>query len=70
MIKASEGGGGKGIRRVEQADQFPALFQQVQGAPRPLLVSRETTSFTDWVPFTTPPPPWPTQPRCPGRPSL
>lgn len=30
MIKASEGGGGKGIRKVETEDNFPALFRQVQ----------------------------------------
>lgn len=30
MIKASEGGGGKGIRRVDCNDEFPALFRQVQ----------------------------------------
>lgn len=30
MIKASEGGGGKGIRRVDCADDYPALFRQVQ----------------------------------------
>lgn len=29
MIKASEGGGGKGIRKVEHADDFPAAFRQV-----------------------------------------
>ncbi|CAG9767703.1 unnamed protein product [Ceutorhynchus assimilis] len=30
MIKASEGGGGKGIRKVEQPDEFAAAFRQVQ----------------------------------------
>lgn len=30
MIKASEGGGGKGIRKVEQGDDFAAAFRQVQ----------------------------------------
>jgi len=29
MIKASEGGGGKGIRRVDMLDQFGKLFQEV-----------------------------------------
>ncbi|XP_041970632.1 acetyl-CoA carboxylase isoform X2 [Aricia agestis] len=30
MIKASEGGGGKGIRKVENADDFSNMFRQVQ----------------------------------------
>uniref|UniRef100_A0A1A8NE37 acetyl-CoA carboxylase n=1 Tax=Nothobranchius rachovii TaxID=451742 RepID=A0A1A8NE37_9TELE len=30
MLKASEGGGGKGIRKVNCADDFPNLFRQVQ----------------------------------------
>ncbi|KAJ8868693.1 hypothetical protein PR048_030232 [Dryococelus australis] len=30
MIKASEGGGGKGIRKVEGAEEFPNLYRQVQ----------------------------------------
>lgn len=29
MIKASEGGGGKGIRKVENPDDFPVAFRQV-----------------------------------------
>lgn len=29
MIKASEGGGGKGIRKAESAEDFPILFRQV-----------------------------------------
>ena len=29
MIKASEGGGGKGIRKSLSADDFPNLFRQV-----------------------------------------
>ncbi|XP_071057083.1 acetyl-CoA carboxylase isoform X2 [Onthophagus taurus] len=30
MIKASEGGGGKGIRKVDNQDDFPGAFRQVQ----------------------------------------
>lgn len=30
MIKASEGGGGKGIRKCESAEEFPQMFRQVQ----------------------------------------
>ncbi|XP_076006847.1 acetyl-CoA carboxylase isoform X2 [Genypterus blacodes] len=30
VIKASEGGGGKGIRKVESAEDFPSFFRQVQ----------------------------------------
>ncbi|KAK6633678.1 hypothetical protein RUM44_004285 [Polyplax serrata] len=30
MIKASEGGGGKGIRKVESSEEFPNQFRQVQ----------------------------------------
>lgn len=29
MIKASEGGGGKGIRKVDNTEDFPAAFRQV-----------------------------------------
>lgn len=31
MVKASEGGGGKGIRKVNSADDFPNLFRQASG---------------------------------------
>ncbi|XP_061585098.1 acetyl-CoA carboxylase [Cololabis saira] len=30
VIKASEGGGGKGIRKVENSEDFPGFFRQVQ----------------------------------------
>ena len=30
MIKASEGGGGKGIRKVTSPAEFPAMFRQVR----------------------------------------
>ncbi|XP_058809434.1 acetyl-CoA carboxylase isoform X4 [Phymastichus coffea] len=30
MVKASEGGGGKGIRKVDNAEELPSLFRQVQ----------------------------------------
>ncbi|XP_040011834.1 acetyl-CoA carboxylase isoform X1 [Xiphias gladius] len=30
VIKASEGGGGKGIRKVESSEDFPSFFRQVQ----------------------------------------
>ena len=32
MIKASEGGGGKGIRKSESADDFANLFRQVRNS--------------------------------------
>ena len=37
MIKASEGGGGRGIRKVEVEGDIPALFRQVRGTYRPSL---------------------------------
>ncbi len=32
MIKASEGGGGKGIRKSTNAEDFPNLFRQVRNS--------------------------------------
>lgn len=32
MIKASEGGGGKGIQKAETAEDFPILFRQVSSS--------------------------------------
>ena len=34
MIKASEGSGGKGIRKAETAEDFPILFRQVSSSRR------------------------------------
>ena len=39
MIKASEGGGGKGIRKAERPDDFPTLFRQVPIHPSLLSVA-------------------------------
>lgn len=39
MIKAAEGGGGKGIRKVEAAEEFGACFRQVRGARTPVPIS-------------------------------
>lgn len=38
MVKAAEGGGGKGIRKVEAAEELGACFRQVRGAWSPCLV--------------------------------
>jgi acetyl-CoA carboxylase / biotin carboxylase 1 len=40
MVKASEGGGGKGIRKVLDADSMESLFRQVGGARQPGLIYR------------------------------
>ncbi|CAG2063241.1 unnamed protein product, partial [Timema podura] len=42
MIKASEGGGGKGIRQVEGPEEFPNLFRQVQSevAGSPIFIMK------------------------------
>lgn len=39
MVKASEGGGGKGIRKVNSADDFPNLFRQVRSPDRRLSLT-------------------------------
>ena len=42
MIKASEGGGGKGIRKVENAEEFHRNFRQVESEVRgsPIFVMK------------------------------
>lgn len=39
MVKASEGGGGKGIRKVNCAEDFPNLFRQVKTTWPPYILS-------------------------------
>lgn len=46
MIKASEGGGGKGIRKVDIADDFPAAFRQVLTANEEFLVNLKSVDLT------------------------
>eukprot|EP00966_Prymnesium_polylepis_P047148 1091765-Prymnesium_polylepis.1 len=36
MIKASEGGGGKGVRKATSKDQIETMYQQVRAPPRGL----------------------------------
>ena len=46
MIKASEGGGGKGIRKVDSPDQFKNAFHAVEGEiPGELLMLARWESF-------------------------
>lgn len=64
MIKAAEGGGGKGIRKVEAAEEFSACFRQVRGAwnPRPCShpIPAGSCSHPGHLPLpaATLPPPW------------
>lgn len=46
MIKAAEGGGGKGIRKVEAAEEFSACFRQVRGAWNPHPCSQQDPAPT------------------------
>lgn len=39
VIKASEGGGGKGIRKVENSEDFPSSFRQVCVQPNVWFLS-------------------------------
>ena len=39
MIKASEGGGGKGIRKSTSVEDFPNLFRQVDTTPASQKIS-------------------------------
>ena len=51
MIKASEGGGGKGIRKADNADDFPNLFRQVSSFIVLILVMRNSNILC--CPFIT-----------------
>ena len=46
MIKASEGGGGKGIRKANNAEEFPNLYRQVQAEVpgSPIFIMKLATS--------------------------
>jgi len=46
MIKASAGGGGKGIRKVEKREQIELMFQQVQGEVpgSPIFIMKTATT--------------------------
>lgn len=39
MIKASEGGGGKGIRKAANIEDFPTQFRQVFFLPSSLIIN-------------------------------
>lgn len=49
MVKASEGGGGKGIRKVNTADDFPNLFRQASGKP---AFKDHVVKFYCWLQFS------------------
>lgn len=60
MIKAAEGGGGKGIRKVEAAEELGTCFRQVRGAqephpcPHPLLGhTAGSCSHSGWLALPT-----------------
>lgn len=38
MVKASEGGGGKGIRKVHKEEELESAFRQVKHKNRTLLI--------------------------------
>lgn len=44
MIKASEGGGGKGIRKVENPDDFNNMFRQVRISLSCVITSNSTVT--------------------------
>ena len=49
MIKASEGGGGKGIRKAVSSTEFPHLFNQVQAEVpgSPIMVMKLANKFVN-----------------------
>lgn len=48
MIKASEGGGGKGIRKAENPDDFVAAFRQVTTSACTISIFKITTLLTKY----------------------
>jgi len=52
MIKASEGGGGKGIRKALNSEELPALYRQVQTEVpgSPIFIMRLAKKYV-WTPL-------------------
>ena len=52
MIKASEGGGGKGIRKALNSEELPALYRQVQTEVpgSPIFIMRLAKKYV-WMPL-------------------
>lgn len=54
MIKASEGGGGKGIRKAGNSEEFPHLFNQVQAEVpgSPVMVMKLANKYVKEIRLT------------------